>query len=170
MSLAVSQSSSTGEIYNFQELRPGLEAKGHRFTTRTDTEVVVHLYEEYGLEAVQRLRGMFALALWDGDRQRLLLARDRVGKKPLFYACLPDRLLFASEIKAILQDSEVPTAIDVAAVDAYLAFQFIPHPLTIYEAIRKLPPAHLLVWEQGKVTIEPYWHLDFARKIPHPGR
>ncbi len=154
-----------GEIYNFQELRPGLEAKGHRFTTRTDTEVVVHLYEEYGVEAVQRLRGMFALALWDGDRQRLLLARDRVGKKPLFYACLPDRLLFASEIKAILQDSEVPTAIDVAAVDAYLAFQFIPHPLTIYEAIRKLPPAHLLVWEQGKVTIEPYWHLDFARKI-----
>ena len=155
-----------GEIYNFQELRPGLEAKGHRFTTQTDTEVVVHLYEECGVEAVQRLRGMFALALWDGDRQRLLLARDRVGKKPLFYACLPDRLLFASEIKAILQDPEVPTAIDVQAVDAYLAFQFIPHPLTIYQAIRKLPPAHLLVWEQGEVTIEPYWHLDFAHKTP----
>ena len=155
-----------GEIYNFQELRPGLEAKGHRFTTQTDTEVVVHLYEECGVDAVQRLRGMFALALWDGDRQRLLLARDRVGKKPLFYACLPDRFLFASEIKAILQDPEVPTAIDVAAMDAYLAFQFIPHPLTIYQAIRKLPPAHLLVWEQGEVTIEPYWHLDFARKIP----
>ena len=155
-----------GEIYNFQELRPELEAKGHRFTTQTDTEVVVHLYEECGVEAVQRLRGMFALALWDGDRQRLLLARDRVGKKPLFYACLPDRFLFASEIKAILQDHEVPTAIDVAAMDAYLAFQFIPHPLTIYQAIRKLPPAHLLVWEQGEVTIEPYWHLDFARKIP----
>ena len=155
-----------GEIYNFQELRPGLEAKGHRFTTQTDTEVVVHLYEECGVEAVQRLRGMFALALWDGDRQRLLLARDRVGKKPLFYACLPDRFLFASEIKAILQDPEVPTAIDVAAMDAYLAFQFIPHPLTIYQAIRKLPPAHLLIWEQGEVTIEPYWHLDFARKIP----
>src|SRR5262245_44592072 len=101
-----------GEIYNFQELRPTLEAKGHRFTTRTDTEVVVHLYEEYGLEAVQHLRGMFALALWDGDRRRLLLARDRVGKKPLFYANLPNRLLFASEIKAILQDPDVPTAID----------------------------------------------------------
>ena len=155
-----------GEIYNFRELRPALEAKGHRFTTQTDTEVVVHLYEEYGLEAVQRLRGMFALALWDGDRQRLLLARDRIGKKPLLYAFLPDRLLFASEIKAILQDPEVPTAIDVQAVDAYLAFQFIPHPLTIYQAIRKLPPAHLLIWEQGEVTIEPYWHLDFAHKTP----
>jgi asparagine synthase (glutamine-hydrolysing) len=158
-----------GEIYNFQELRPTLEAKGHRFTTQTDTEVVVHLYEEYGLGAVQRLRGMFALALWDGDRQRLLLARDRVGKKPLFYAKLPDRLLFASEIKAILQDPEVPTAIDLEAVDAYLAFQFIPHPLTIYQAVRKLPPAHLLIWEQGEVTIEPYWHLDFARKTPVRG-
>ena len=159
-----------GEIYNFRELRPALEAKGHRFTTQTDTEVVVHLYEEYGVEAVQRLRGMFALALWDGDRRRLLLARDRVGKKPLFYAYLPDRLLFASEIKAILQDPEVPTAIDVQAVDAYLAFQFIPHPLTIYQAIRKLPPAHCLIWEQGEVTIEPYWHLDFSRKTPvHDG-
>jgi asparagine synthase (glutamine-hydrolysing) len=155
-----------GEIYNFRELRPALEAKGHRFTTKTDTEVVVHLYEEYGVDAVQRLRGMFALALWDGERQRLLLARDRVGKKPLFYADLLDRLLFASEIKAILQDPEVPTAIDLQALDAYLAFQFIPHPLTIYQAIRKLPPAHRLIWEQGEVTIEPYWQLDFSRKSP----
>jgi asparagine synthase (glutamine-hydrolysing) len=155
-----------GEIYNFRELRPALEARGHRFTTQADTEVIVHLYEEYGVEAVQRLRGMFALALWDGDRQRLLLARDRVGKKPLVYAHLPGRLLFASEIKAILQDPEVPTAIDLQAVDAYLAFQFIPHPLTIYQAIRKLPPAHFLIWEHGKVTIEPYWHLDFSRKTP----
>jgi asparagine synthase (glutamine-hydrolysing) len=154
-----------GEVYNFQELRLTLEAKGHRFTTRTDTEVVVHLYEEYGVDAVQRLRGMFALALWDSERQRLLLARDRIGKKPLVYARLPDRLLFASEIKAILQDPEVPTAIDVQAVDAYLTFQFIPHPLTIYQAIRKLPPAHCLIWEQGEVTIEPYWHLDFTRKL-----
>src|SRR5919109_1730553 len=155
-----------GEIYNFRELRPALEAKGHRFATQTDTEVVVHLYEEYGVEAVQRLRGMFALALWDGDRRRLLLARDRVGKKPLFYAYLPDRLLFASEIKAILQDPEVPTAIDLQALDAYLAFQFIPHPLTIYRAIRKLPPAHRLLWERGELAIEPYWRLDFSRKIP----
>jgi asparagine synthase (glutamine-hydrolysing) len=155
-----------GEIYNFRELRPTLEAKGHRFATRTDTEVIVHLYEEYGVDAVHRLRGMFALALWDGERQRLLLARDRVGKKPLFYADLPDRLLFASEIKAILQDPEVSTAIDLQALDAYLAFQFIPHPLTIYQAVRKLPPAHRLIWEQGDVTIEPYWRLDFSRKTP----
>jgi asparagine synthase (glutamine-hydrolysing) len=155
-----------GEIYNFQELRPGLEAKGHRFTTETDTEVIVHLYEEYGVEAVQHLRGMFALALWDDERQRLMLARDRVGKKPLLYAHLSNRLVFASEIKAILQDPEVPMAIDLQAVDAYLSFQFIPHPLTIYQAIRKLPPAHRLIWEQGDVTIEPYWHLDFSRKTP----
>jgi asparagine synthase (glutamine-hydrolysing) len=155
-----------GEIYNFQELRLTLEAKGHRFTTQTDIEVIVHLYEEYGVAAVQRLRGMFALALWDSERQRLLLARDRIGKKPLVYARLPERLLFASEIKAIIQDPEVPTAIDVQALDAYLAFQFIPHPLTIYQAIRKLPPAHRLIWEHGEVTIEPYWHLDFSRKLP----
>jgi asparagine synthase (glutamine-hydrolysing) len=155
-----------GEIYNFRELRPTLEAKGHRFATHSDTEVLVHLYEEYGVDAVQRLRGMFALALWDGERQRLLLARDRVGKKPLFYAQLPDRVLFASEIKAILQDPEVPRAIDLQALDAYLAFQFIPHPLTIYQAIRKLPPAHRLIWERGDLTIEPYWRLDLSRKTP----
>ncbi len=155
-----------GEIYNFRALRVTLEGKGHRFSTHTDTEVIVHLYEEYGVDAVHRLRGMFALALWDGEHQRLLLARDRVGKKPLFYTDLRDRLLFASEIKAILQDPEVPTAIDLEALDAYLAFQFIPHPLTIYQAIRKLPPAHRLIWEQGDVTIEPYWRLDFSRKTP----
>jgi asparagine synthase (glutamine-hydrolysing) len=155
-----------GEIYNFRGLRRRLEAQGHRFRTQTDTEVIVHLYEEYGVEAVQQLRGMFALALWDGERQRLLLARDRLGKKPLHYAVLADRLLFASELKAILQDPEVSTAIDVQALDAYLTFQFVPHPLTIYSAIRKLPPAHRLLWERGTVTIEPYWRLDFTRKVP----
>jgi asparagine synthase (glutamine-hydrolysing) len=153
-----------GEIYNFRDLRRRLEVQGHRFRTQTDTEVIVHLYEQHGVEAVQQLRGMFALALWDGERQRLLLARDRLGKKPLHYAALADRLLFASEIKAIRQDPEVSTAIDVQALDAYLAFQFIPHPMTIYQAIRKLPPAHWLIWERGVVTIEPYWRLDFARK------
>lgn len=155
-----------GEIYNFRELRTCLEAQGHRFSTQTDTEVIVHLYEEYGVDAVQRLRGMFALALWDRVHQRLLLARDRLGKKPLYYAQRADRLLFASEIKAILQDSEVPLAVDPQALDAYLALQFIPHPFTIYSAIRKLPPAHRLIWERGKVTVEPYWRLDFSRKTP----
>jgi asparagine synthase (glutamine-hydrolysing) len=153
-----------GEIYNFRKLRPTLGAKGHRFATHTETEVIVHLYDEYGVDAVHRLRGMFALALWDGERQRLLLAGDRVGKKPLFYGDLPERLLFASEIKAIQQDPEVSTAVDLQALDAYPAFQFIPHPLTICQAIRKPPPAHGLIWEQGDVTIEPYWQLDFSRK------
>jgi asparagine synthase (glutamine-hydrolysing) len=155
-----------GEIYNFQALRADLEAKGHRFSTRADTEVIVHLYEEYGVDAVPRLRGMFALALWDGERRRLLLARDRLGKKPLYYAQLGDRLLFASEIKAILQEPTVSTAIDPQALDAYLTWQFIPHPLTIYRAIRKLPPAHRLLWERGTLTVEPYWRLDFTRKSP----
>jgi asparagine synthase (glutamine-hydrolysing) len=155
-----------GEIYKFRELRPALELKGHHFSTQTDTEVIVHLYEEYGVDAVQSLRGMFALTLWDSARQRLLLARDRVGKKPLFYAHAADRLLFASEIKAILQDPAVSTVIDLQALDAYLAFQFIPHPLMIYQAIRKLPPAHRLIWERGAVTIEPYWRLDFSHKKP----
>ena len=155
-----------GEIYNFRELRRRLEAAGHRFTSQSDTEVIVHLYEEHGVEVVQHLRGMFAFALWDDERQRLLLARDRLGKKPLHYAQLPDRFVFASEIKAVLQDPAVSTAIDLRAVDAYLAFQFIPHPFTIYQTIRKLPPAHRLIWERGHVRIEPYWRLDFSRKTP----
>jgi asparagine synthase (glutamine-hydrolysing) len=155
-----------GEIYNFRALRATLIEQGHQFRTQTDTEVIVHLYEEYGVEALQHIRGMFALALWDSERRRLLLARDRLGKKPLYYTQQADRLLFASEIKAILQDPQVSTAIDPQALDAYLSLQFIPHPLTIYRVIRKLPPAHRLLWEQGKVTIEPYWRLDFSRKTP----
>ncbi len=157
-----------GEIYNFRDLRARLEARRHRFTTQSDTEVIVHLYEEYGVEAVRHLRGMFAFALWDAERRRLMLARDRLGKKPLYYAQLPDRLLFASEIKAILQEPAIPTGIDVQAVDAYLAFQFVPQPLTIYRAIRKLAPAHRLIWEAGGVTIGRYWHLDFSIKTRIP--
>ena len=166
MSPAQLRSFSTAKFIISANFVPPSWLKDIAFQRRRDTEVIVHLYEEYGVDAVQRLRGMFAFALWDNERQRLLLARDRVGKKPLFYAHLAERLLFASEIKAILQDPTVSTAIDLQAVDAYLAFQFIPQPLTIYQAIRKLPPAHRLLWEQGTVTIKPYWRVDFSRKSP----
>lgn len=156
-----------GEIYNYQELRTMLLAKGHRFRTHSDTEVIVHLYEERGLECVAELRGMFAFALWDARQRRLLLARDRLGKKPLHYVQLPDRLLFSSEIKGILADPEIPRDIDALALDQYLTFEYIPGERTIYRSIRRLLPGHRLVWQEGTVHIEPYWRLD---PLPLAGR
>jgi asparagine synthase (glutamine-hydrolysing) len=153
-----------GEAYNFQELRPGLEAAGHRFRSRTDTEVALHLYEERGPAFVRALRGFFALAIWDARRRRLLLARDRLGVKPLYYYAGPDRLVFASEIKAILQDPEVPREIDPEALDAFLAYSVVPAPHTIFRGIRALPPGHTLVWEAGRLAVESYWHLRFTPK------
>jgi asparagine synthase (glutamine-hydrolysing) len=147
-----------GEIYNFAELRRGLEARGHRFSTRTDTEVIVHLYEDQGLDFVRSLNGMFAIALWDADRRRLVLVRDRLGIKPLYYAQLPDRLLFASEIKALLADGLRPT-VDVDALSLYLSLLYIPAPHTIYREIRKLEAGHLLVWQDGRLTEQRYWNL-----------
>ena len=156
-----------GEIYNYQELRAVLLGQGHRFRTQSDTEVIAHLYEERGLDCVDELRGMFAFALWDTSRKRLLLARDRLGKKPLHYAWLPDKLLFASEIKGILTAPEIPRRIDPIALDQYLTFEYIPGERTIYRAIRRLLPGHRLVWQEGAVRIDPYWHLD---PLPLEGR
>lgn len=154
-----------GEIYNFVELRQQLEAKGHLFRSRTDTEVLVHAYEEWGYEFVTKLRGMFAFALWDGREERLLLTRDRLGIKPLHYAHLPNGdLIFASELGPILLHPKVSQEIDPLAVDAYFAYGYIPSPLTIYKAIRKLPPAHYLVWQDGQISLHRYWQLDFTRK------
>ena len=147
-----------GEIYNFRELKGELEAKGHRFRSQTDTEILVHLYEEEDLHGVEQLQGMFAFAVWDKRRKRLLLARDRLGKKPLFYAFDGRTFRFASEMKAILTDG-VSKEIDLLALHFYLAYRYIPHPYTVFQSIRKLPPAHLLVLEQGKIRIEPYWEL-----------
>ncbi len=147
-----------GEIYNFPELKRDLEARGHRFYTRTDTEVIVHLYEEQGLDFVRSLNGMFAVALWDEKRRRLVLARDRLGIKPLFYAQLPDRLLFGSEIKAVLADGLKP-AVNLEALSQYLSLLYIPAPHTIYREIRKLEAGHLLIWRDGEVAIRPYWDL-----------
>lgn len=133
-----------GEIYNYLELREELLGKGHRFRTRSDTEVLVHLYEECGAELVNRLRGMFAFALWDAKKRQLLLARDRVGQKPLYIYRDQHRLLFASELKAILSLPDVDRTIDFAALEDYLTFGFIPGSRSIFQRIEKLPPAHVL--------------------------
>ena len=152
-----------GEIYNFGELRAQLASR-HTFRSRTDTEVVLHLYEEYGLNCVSMLRGMFAFAIWDGRAQRLVLARDRLGKKPLFYRVDEDGLGFASELKALVLNRPVPD-LDPVALHHYLTFQYIPAPWTIFRGICKLPPAHLLVYEDGKVTEHPYWTLRYDEKL-----
>jgi asparagine synthase (glutamine-hydrolysing) len=150
-----------GEIYNFADVRRELESHGHRFRTSSDTEVLVHGYEQWGAALVERLRGMFAFAVWDAPRRRLLLARDRVGVKPLHYAVLNDGIVFSSEIKSLLVDPAVPRDWSPEALDAYLALLYVPAPLTIYRAIRKLPPGHVLVAEGGQVRLSRYWDLPF---------
>ena len=150
-----------GEIYNYQRLRSELEQRGHAFATRTDTEVIVHLYEERGVDCVRSLRGMFAFALWDARRQQLLLARDRLGKKPLFYAMKGDTLWFASEARAILEDPVIERDVDFDAVDSFLQLQYVPHPSSAFAALRKLPPAHTLFWHEGQIRIDRYWRLSY---------
>jgi asparagine synthase (glutamine-hydrolysing) len=155
-----------GEIYNYLELRAELERSGHRFATRSDTEVIAHLYEEYGARLVDRLHGMFGLAVWDAQRRRLLLARDRVGKKPLYFAQVGDQLSFASELRALLQDERVPRDVDHQALDAYLAYRWVPAPMTAFRAVRKLPPGSTLIYEDGRASVDRYWRLDFSRTRP----
>jgi asparagine synthase (glutamine-hydrolysing) len=155
-----------GEIYNYRELRGDLERNGHRFASRSDTEVIVHLYEDYGDRCVEWLRGMFGFALWDRRRRRLLLARDRLGKKPLFYAHRGGCLWFASEAKSILQDPAIPRDVDVRAVDAFLHSLYVPAPRSAFAALRKLPPAHTLTWEDGDVGVRRYWKLSYASRQP----
>lgn len=154
-----------GEIYNFPELRSLLLARGHRFSTHSDTEVIVHLYEEHGAECVQKLRGMFAFALYDERAGRLLLARDRVGKKPLHYALHGGMLLFASEMRAILAVRPELAIVDHPALLQYMYFGYIPDPATAFRPIRKLPPGHLLEFEKGEVRIRQYW--DFPQYGTH---
>lgn len=146
-----------GEIYNFQPLRDELEAKGHRFATNSDTEAIVHAYEEWGLACVSRLRGMFAFALWDAGRQRLFLARDHFGKKPLFLYEQADTLLFASEIKAILAYPGVKAKVDESAVWDYFSYRYVPAPSTLFKGIRKLMPGSYAVWEKGRLTEQQYF-------------
>jgi len=151
-----------GEIYNYVELREKLLARGHRLTTASDTEVIVHLYEELGEDCVRELRGMFAFAVWDASRQRLLLARDRLGIKPLYYMEHRGRLIFASEIKAILQHPEVKAGLDMEALSHFLALKYVPAPQTMFAGIYALPPAHTIRCDPHTLDVRPYWRLSFA--------
>jgi len=155
------QISFNGEIYNYRELRLQLQQQGHQFRTDGDTEVIVHLYEQYGLDFVQHLRGMFAVAIWDGGSQRLVLARDRLGKKPLLYCQQDQRLVFASELKALLQIPDLPRKISHSAVLQFLTLQYVPHPDCILHGFQKLPPASIGVLEQGKWRVQRYWSAPY---------
>ena len=149
-----------GEIYNFPALRNRLEGAGHRFRTQSDTETIVHLYEEHGPDCFQHLVGMFAIAIWDANHRRLVLARDRLGQKPLVYKMESGRLLFASELKSLLQVPGLDRQIDPNAVDEYLLYQYVPHPNTIFRGMNKLPPGHLAIYQDGKLDVRPYWMPD----------
>jgi asparagine synthase (glutamine-hydrolysing) len=153
-----------GEIYNHRELRGELESRGHRFRTRTDTEVVVHLFEEEGPGALDRLRGMFAFAIWDRRTRSLFAARDPFGQKPFHYATAGGRFLFASEIKALLSHPDVSAEPDLRAVDHYLAQRFVPPPMTMMRTVRKLPAGHWLEWREGRIRVEPYWTPVFGEQ------
>lgn len=155
-----------GEIYNFQELRADLEKRGHRFYTDCDTEVIVHLYDEYGVDCVNHLRGMFAFAIWNQTDRSLFVARDRVGKKPLLYAHKPNGdFIFGSEFTALLAHPDISRDVDYAAIDSYLSYLCVPAPQTAFKEIRKLEAAHWLRWKNGEIETKRYWTPDFSKKI-----
>ena len=157
-----------GEIYNYRELRTDLEKRGHAFRSASDTEVLPHLYEEYGDEMIRELNGMFAFALWDNRRRRLLIARDRFGEKPLYWGVFDKTLLFASEPKVLLAHPSVKPSLNLQALRQYLSFDYVPAPLSIYDGINKLPAAHKLVLEDGRVHTERYWCLSYKTAEPVP--
>jgi asparagine synthase (glutamine-hydrolysing) len=157
-----------GEIYNFQDLRPDLERRGHRFRSRSDTEVILHLYEEHGTDCLRFFRGMFAFAIWDGLRRQLFLARDRLGKKPLCYQQDAGAFRFASEVKAVLQDPAVEVRPDPAGIADYLTYGYMPGPASAFLGVRRLPPAHYLICRDGRVEITRYWRLRRDRKEVRP--
>jgi asparagine synthase (glutamine-hydrolysing) len=154
-----------GETYNFRELRTKLEARGHRFQTRSDTEVIAHAYEEYGEECFQHFNGMFAIGIWDELRNRLILARDRLGKKPLYYSFFNETFLFASELKAILSYSDFRRKLDPLSLMKYFFFEFIPCPHTIFTDAKKIPPASYLIWNGRGIAVKEYWSPFNSRKV-----
>jgi asparagine synthase (glutamine-hydrolysing) len=154
-----------GEIYNYPEMRRELESRGHRFKTRTDTECILHYYEDEGVACVKHFRGMFAFALWDVPRRRLLLARDRLGKKPIYYAVVNGELYFCSELAGLLTAFPQPADVDLEAIDLYLSLQYVPEPRTVYKGIYKLPAAHTLVWENGQAVVQRYWDYSYLPKL-----
>ncbi len=155
-----------GEIYNYQELRENLDKLGHKFYTKSDTEVVIHLYDEYGPEGLLHLRGMFAMAIWDELDKSLFLARDRVGKKPILYSHQPNGdLIFGSEFQAVLKHPDVSREVDLEAIDNYMSYLCVPAPMTAFKQIRKLEPGHWLRWKEGEIETHRYWQPDFSKKI-----
>lgn len=156
-----------GEVYNYQSVRTELEGLGHRFTTDSDTETLVHAYEAWGEGFVARLRGMFAFAIWDSKTKSLYLARDRFGKKPLYYAQIGDRLVFASEMKAVLKYPGIGMAVDHAAMDLFFTYSYIPSPHTIFSSVRKLPPGHYATFQKGRLNIKRYWDAEI-KPVPQP--
>jgi len=158
-----------GEIYNYRELRTDLEKRGHAFRSASDTEVLPHLYEEFGDDMVRELNGMFAFALWDSNRRRLLIARDRFGEKPLYWGMFDKTLLFASEPKVLLAHPSVRPTLNLQALRYYLSFDYVPAPHSIYEGINKLPAAHKLVFQNGNVDVDCYWTLNYSTATPVPG-
>src|SRR5438552_4980659 len=157
-----------GEIYNYRELRADLETRGHTFRSASDTEILPHLYEEYGRDMVSHLNGMFAFALWDDNRRRLFIARDRFGEKPLYWGVFDRTLLFASEPKVLLAHPSVRPNLNLNALRQYLSYDYVPAPLSIYEGISKLPAAHTLTLEDGEVRVERYWRLSYKPREPVP--
>ena len=154
-----------GEIYNFQELRKTLLDKGHKFISHSDTEVIIHLYEEEGIDCVKKLRGMFAFAIWDDKNKLLLLARDRVGKKPLLYAYKNGVFSFASEFMALIAGGNISKEVNLEAIPEYITFGYIPAPASIYKDIYKLLPGHILILRDRQITTQQYWQLDYSKKI-----
>ena len=154
-----------GEIYNYRQLRAQLEKAGHRFRSSCDSEVVLHAYEQWGDSCVHRLRGIFAFGLWDGRRERLLLVRDRLGVKPLYYQPMPGGLVFASQARALLAHPGVRGEIDLPALQHYLAYRYVPGAMAIYEGMRKLPAAHRLVYEHGKVRVDQWWEPVYRPEL-----
>lgn len=161
-----------GEIYNYQSLRKRLQGGGHRFATDGDGESILHLYEDLGTDCFAQLNGMFAIAIWDASKNRLVLARDRIGQKPLYYSCNDngvsgeDRIVFGSELKSLAAVDGVCKEVDPAAIDEFLTYQYIPHPGTIWKGVHKLPPGHFAVFQDGKVTVTRYWNFDPATETP----
>ncbi len=156
-----------GELYNYREIRANLEKAGHRFATQSDTEVIVHAYEEYGAKCLKAMNGMFAFAIWDGRQRRLMLARDRLGIKPLYYAQLPGCLLFGSEVKALLAHPHLERRLDTTALNLYLSLEYVPTPYSIFAGVKKLPPGHFLMVEDSHTHLERYWDLRLDQSEPH---
>lgn len=155
-----------GEIYNYRTLRRRLEGKGHQFATQGDGESILHLYEDHGVDCFEHLNGMFSIGLWDSNRHRFVLARDRIGQKPLYYATSDNRLVFGSELKSIAEVDGVCSEIDPAAIDEFLTYQYVPHPGTIWKGVRKLAPGHFAVFENGSLTVHRYWNFDPSIERP----